>query len=309
MGVASARNGAMPLSPLRLSSVGHERHDDQFAVVLLGNERHRRRRQDIGDRRELLGPVDRHLDERRHDVRRGRQDQHAADDRPQVVEAKPKPRDDAEVAAAPSDGPEEVGMALLVDPEQLPVCGHDLGGEQVVDREAVGAHEKAHASAERDPADPDRCRVAEPRREPMLAGPHAVLASGEPRVCPCRAIFDIELERLHLGEIDHDAAVGGAVSGDAVPAASNGKVRPGLGRESNGARHVVRVGDSSDRGGPSIEAAVEDRSRLVVVLVVGTDDRPGEGGSKRFVRGGLRLHRVLLPSRSALTLRARTSRT
>ena len=46
---------------------------------------------------------------------------------------------------------------------QVPaVRGHDLGGEQAVDRQAVLADEVADAAAEREAADPDRAGVAEP---------------------------------------------------------------------------------------------------------------------------------------------------
>ena len=60
---------------------------------------------------------------------------------------------------------------------ELAVGGDDLGGEQVVDREAVLAHEEADAAAERDAADPDRARVAEPGREAVRAGGGGVLAA------------------------------------------------------------------------------------------------------------------------------------
>ena len=52
-----------PLSGPRSTRVGHERHDDQLPVVLLRDERQRRRRQDVRDRRELLGRADRCIDE------------------------------------------------------------------------------------------------------------------------------------------------------------------------------------------------------------------------------------------------------
>ena len=49
-----------------------------------------------------------------------------------------------------------------------PVGGHDLGGEQAVDRQAVLADQVADAAADRDPADPDRAGVAEADREAVL---------------------------------------------------------------------------------------------------------------------------------------------
>jgi hypothetical protein len=87
------------------------------------------------------------------------------------VETESKPRDDAEVAAPAADRPEQVGIGLLVDAKQLPVGRHDLRSEQVVDREAEPANEKAHAAAERDPPDPDRGRVAEIRSQARARRP------------------------------------------------------------------------------------------------------------------------------------------
>ena len=55
-----------------------------------------------------------------------------------------------------------------VDAEHLAVRGHDLGGEQRIDGQAVLAHEIADAAAEGDPADPDRPGVAETDREAVL---------------------------------------------------------------------------------------------------------------------------------------------
>jgi hypothetical protein len=42
-----------------------------------------------------------------------------------------EPGHNAEVAAA-ADRPEEVGTGLGVDPQELAIGGHDLGGQQVI---------------------------------------------------------------------------------------------------------------------------------------------------------------------------------
>ena len=81
-GVASARNGAMARSPASaVAGVGHQRQHDELAVVLLGHERHRRAGHDVGDRRQLVRRGLGGGDEPGDRVRRGRQDQHPADDR------------------------------------------------------------------------------------------------------------------------------------------------------------------------------------------------------------------------------------
>ena len=68
---------------------------------------------------------------------------------PTVVEAVPEAGDDPEVAATAADRPEQVRVVVGVDEPDLAVGGHDLRGEQRVDREAVLAHQVADAAAER----------------------------------------------------------------------------------------------------------------------------------------------------------------
>ena len=104
-------------------------------------------------------------------VRRRRQDSIPPTIAADAREPEPEAGHDAEVAAAAADRPEEVGLVVGVDARAPAVGGHDLGGEQVVDRQAVLAHEIADAAAERDAADADRAGVAEADGEAMLGGP------------------------------------------------------------------------------------------------------------------------------------------
>jgi hypothetical protein len=64
------------------------------------------------------------------------------------VEAEVERRDHAEVAAAASQRPEQVGVLVLGRPQQLATGRHDVGGEEIVDGEAVLAHQPADATAE-----------------------------------------------------------------------------------------------------------------------------------------------------------------
>ena len=103
--------------------------------------------------------------------------------------------DDAEVAAAAAQRPEQLRLGLRVDAALPPVGGDDLRREQVVDGQAVLAHEEADAAGERDAADSDRARVAEAGGEPVLARRQGERAGGQPRAGPGRAPGGIELER------------------------------------------------------------------------------------------------------------------
>ena len=84
-------------------------------------------------------------------------------------------------------------MRVLVHVERLTVGGHDLGGEQIVDREAVLPQEEADATAERDAPDADGAGVPEPRASPCAAA--AVVNSPAVRPVPAHAVrlFDIHV--------------------------------------------------------------------------------------------------------------------
>ena len=241
------------------------------AVVLGGHERHRRRGHDVGDGRQLLRRGLRLGDERGDDVGRRRQDQHPAHDRIDLVQPELEAGRDAEVAAAAADRPEEVRVRLGVRAQELAVRGHDLGGQQVVDREAVLADEVADAAAQRDPADPDRAGVAEPGREAVGCRRGRVFAGGQPRLGPGGAAFGIDLQRPHVREVEHDPPVGDAVTGDAVAAAADGQLQPGLARQRDDASDVGRVRGPDDDRRPAVDPAVEDGAGLVVLGVVRRD--------------------------------------
>src|SRR5262249_44402106 len=70
---------------------------------------------------------------------------------PDGVETELERGDHAEVAAAASQRPEQVGVLVLGRPQQLAVGRHDVDGEEIVDRKTVLAHQPADATAEGEP--------------------------------------------------------------------------------------------------------------------------------------------------------------
>ena len=69
----SAERSHRLFARVRVSRVRHEREDRELALVLLGDERHRRRLHHVRDRRQLFGGRLRLLDERCDHLRRGGQ--------------------------------------------------------------------------------------------------------------------------------------------------------------------------------------------------------------------------------------------
>ena len=76
-------------------------------------------------------------------------------------------RDDAEVAAAAAQRPEQVRVLLGGRPDQLALRGHQLGRDQVVAGEAVLAPQPADAAAEREAGHPRLGDQAGRSREPV----------------------------------------------------------------------------------------------------------------------------------------------
>ena len=184
------------------------------------------------------------------------QDQHAADDRADAVQAELQAGHDAEVAAAAADRPEQVGMVLGVGAHELAVCRHDVGGQQIVDREAVLADEEPDAAAQRDPADPDRARVAEARGEAVRARRGRVRARGQAGLGPRGAPLARRSRSARMSVRSSTMPPSrDAVAGRAVAAAAHGQLEPRLARERDDARDVRRVGDPGDHGGAAVDRA------------------------------------------------------
>ncbi len=87
--------------------------------------------------------------------------------RPDRMQPEPEGRDDAEIAAAAADRPEQVRVLLRARMHDRAVGRHQLGREQVVDRQPVLARDPAEAAAERQPGDPGRRVDARRHGEPV----------------------------------------------------------------------------------------------------------------------------------------------
>ena len=85
-------------------------------------------------------------------------------------------RDDAEVAAAAAQGPEEVRVLLGGSPDLPALREHHLGGPQRVDRQAVVAHQPPDAATQGEAADPGMGDLAGRHREAVLLGRRVELA-------------------------------------------------------------------------------------------------------------------------------------
>ena len=169
-------------------------------------------------------------DEGGDDVGRRRQHQHAAHHGADRVQPELEPGRDAEVAAAATDRPEQVRVRLGVHVQELPsaVTTSAASRSSIVRPYLRTRYPMPPPSVM--PADPDRAGVAEPGRQAVGAGRGRVLPGGQARLGPRGAPVDVDVQRAHVREVEHDPPLG-RVAGAAVAAAADGELQPGLAGE------------------------------------------------------------------------------
>ena len=265
--VERAEAGKIALGIGRRPAVQHGHRRDRPASIPAGGQAERRP-QLVGPRfHELaiaLGQLCRPLD---------RVDDRAMGHRPlEGMQEELERRHDPEVRAGSAHAPEELGMLVLARPHDLAVGGDELDREQVVDRQAELALQPAHPAAERQAGHSrvgdDTDRADEPvrlRRVVELGEQRAAAHAGGP---PLR----IDRGATHPREVDHDAVVAGREAGDAVAAAPNGDDELLLTGETERRDDVVGARRPHDHRRPTVDHAVPDRARRVVVRVAGAHD-------------------------------------
>jgi len=189
-------------------------------------------------------------------------------------------RHQAQVAAAPAQAPEQIGVLGGAGREEAAVGGDDIGRQEIVDDETALAHQPAQAAAERETRDASGRDLAAGRRQPEglrlvveLAPRHAALRLH-------RASRPVHADTLHRRQVDHQAPVTDGVAGDVVTAAAHGDQQLVGPREIDGGEHVGRTGAPRDQGGLAVDRAVPDTARGVVAGVTGLQQRTTKAGSK-----------------------------
>ena len=187
------------------------------------------------------------------------------------MEAELEPGDDAEVAATATDRPEQVRLRGRVGVDHLPVCGDHLCGEQRIDGQAVLADEETDSAAERDAADADAAGVAEADGKSVLPGRLGELARGRAGLGPRGAGRRVDVDPVHLPEVEDDTAVAAAVAGETVATAPHRQFDARLAGKADDAGDLSGVTRPDDGRRLLVEAAEVAGPRRVVAGVAGKD--------------------------------------
>ena len=188
--------------------------------------------------------------------------------------------DDAEIAAAAAQRPEQLGMVARVGDDDIALGGHHFGGEQRVDGEAVLAHHVADAAAQRQAADADGGGIAEADDEAVLLDRAGHFAGGEAGAAPGGARRRVDVDAVQAADVDNDAAFGDAEADDAVAAAAHRERQLGGAGEVEDGRDVRGIGDADHRGGAFVEIGVGHSATLVVKRAGRRDDLATQGRSQ-----------------------------
>src|SRR5215218_6298959 len=180
--------------------------------------------------------------------------------------------DDAEVAAAAAERPEQVRVLVGAGAQELTVCGHHLEGQDVVAGQPVFPCKPAYASAQRQPCytrlrDDSRryCQTEDVRLAIQLAQQHARLDA--------RAACDgIDVNALHAGQVDDHAAVAQRAATHVVTAAAYRYQQPVFPGEPHRGDDVRQPRAAGNQGGTFVDTPVPDLPCGVVLRIALTDD-------------------------------------
>ena len=189
--------------------------------------------------------------------------------------------DDAEVAAAAAQGPEEVGILRRARAHLLSVGEHDVDCTQRVDGEAVPPHEPADAAAQRQASDPRVRDLACRDREPVLLRHGVELAEQGSAPDPDDCALGVDLDAVQRPQVDAERAVANGAAGDRVRAGPDGERKPlGAGGANRGG-DVVGIRRVGDGGRATVDGPVPAGTGGVVLGIGRLDDAADEAAGAK----------------------------
>jgi hypothetical protein len=204
------------------------------------------------------------------------------------VEAELERRDHAEVAAAAAQRPEKIGMLVLGGAHEFAVRRHDVGAEEVVDGEAVLAHQPADATAKGESGDSGVAHDPAGGGQTVRLRLVVNIAPQRTTLHPGAAVGGIDPHAPHRREVDNDAVVANSSARDVMASAPYGDLQIVVAGEPDGSDHVGGADASGDQARTPVNGTVPDCTGDVVVGMVGTDEPASESVDYRCP------HRVLL---------------
>ena len=181
--------------------------------------------------------------------------------------------DDAEVAAAAAQSPEQVRVIVGARGQEPAIGGDDVGGEQVVAGQAVLALQPADAAAEGEAGDAGRRHGAAGGGESEGLGLAVELSPGQARLGVRDPLHRIYPDAFHGRQVDDQSVVADRLSGNVVATAADRDGQTVLDAELECSHHVGHAGAPGDHRRPFVDHAVVDLAGRLVIRVGGADQR------------------------------------
>ena len=156
----------------------------------------------------------------------------------------------------------------------------DVDGEEVVDREAVLAHQPADPAAQGETGQARVRHDAGRHRQPEGLRLPVKLAQPDPRLGPHRAVDRVDPHPLHQGEVDHQAVVAHRQAGKAVASASDSDREPNPASKADGIDDVGHPSTTSNQPRVSVDRPVPHPPMLFVGAIARTDQLAAEARSQ-----------------------------
>ncbi|MDT4830473.1 hypothetical protein FQZ97_639380 [compost metagenome] len=198
--------------------------------------------------------------------------------------------DDAEVAAAAAQRPEQVLVLVRRRTQDLAAGRHDLHRDHVVAGPAVATREVAESAADGEARDPGGRHKTEHGGEPVQLCLAVDVAQRAARLRARRATRWIDPDTSEQRHVDHEAALADRKPCDVVAAAAHGTQKPVLAREPDGLHDIDRAGAARHQARAAIDHRVPDLARLLVGRVLRGQHLAFERGLERLQNFRRKVH-------------------
>ena len=161
--------------------------------------------------------------------------------------------------------------------DQLAVGGDQVHREQLVDRQAVLAHQPADAAAQGEPGQAGVGHDARRHGQPEGLRLPVELAEPHPRLGPHRPVGQVDPHALHQRQVDHQPVVAHRQAREAVAAAPDRHGEPDPAGEADGVDDVRHAGAAGDQRRVPVDRPVPHPPVLFVAGIARTDQLAAEG--------------------------------
>src|SRR5438067_322544 len=180
-------------------------------------------------------------------------------------------RDDPEIATSTAHAPEQVGVLADTGSEHPSIGSDDLDCQQIVNGQAVLAHEPAQAAAEGQARQASSAYGAGGRGESIGLRCLHKLAKPETCLSPGRLLCWIDPDAFHAREIDDHATIADGTATDAVASTAHSHKQVVEAPEPDGSHDIDHVGAADESRRVLINHAVPDPASRVIAVIVRAD--------------------------------------